>query len=182
MPLRRRTPSVCLPAARYVDVEGYATNNSSCTKVVQAFVGGSVNELRLLGYLAGVYGSAASTIRDVAALGAAIPDAVWIANWNGVQGVFGDPHVWDVFCGRSTSGSTSTKRQGDNETWGGVTLNIDNDYVDGPVVGPTAAPSPLPPPTTTTPAPAPTGGAVGSGDGKAAASWPAQAFSWLRSP
>jgi hypothetical protein len=64
---------------------------------------------------------------------------------------------------------------GHTETWGGVSLNVDDDYVDGPVVGPTAAPPP--PPTTTAPtAPAPTGGAVGSGDGKAAASWPAQAF------
>ena len=170
--------AVGLPAGSplYVDVEGYATNNSSCTKAVQAFVGGWVNELRPLGYLAGVYGSAASTIRDVAALGAAIPDAVWIANWNGVQGVFGDPHVSDALWAEHQR--IHQYKGGHNETWGGVTLNIDNDYVDGPVVGPTAAPSPPPPPpTTTTPAPAPTGGAVGSGDGKAAASWPAQAFS-----
>ena len=157
----------------YLDVEGYATNNASCTKAVQSFVGGWVNELRPLGYLAGVYGSAASTIRDVAALGAGIPDAVWIANWNGVEGVFGDPHVSDSLW--AAHQRVHQYKGGHNETWGGVTLNIDNDYADGPVVGPSAAPQP--PPTTTAPAPAPTGGAVGSGDGKAAASWPAQAFS-----
>ncbi len=167
---------VGLPAGSplYLDVEGYATNNVSCTKAVQSFVGGWVDELRPLGYLAGVYGSAASTIRDVAALGAAIPDAVWIANWNGVEGVFGDPHVSDSLWAEHQR--VHQYKGGHNETWGGVTLNIDNDYVDGPVIGPTAAPQPPPPPTTT-PAPAPTGGAVGSGDGKAAASWPAQAFS-----
>ena len=114
--------AVGLPAGipLYLDVEGYATNNASCTKVVQAFIGGWVNELRPLGYLAGVYGSAASTIRDVAALGAAIPDAVWIANWNGVQGVFGDPHVSDALWAEHQR--IHQYKGGHNETWGGVTI------------------------------------------------------------
>ena len=47
------------------------------------------------GFVAGVYGSAASTIRDIAKLGQSLPDAAWIANWNGVEGVFGDTHVSD---------------------------------------------------------------------------------------
>ena len=164
-----------LPAGSplYLDVEGYATNNASCTKSVQSFVGGWVNELRTLGYIAGVYGSAASTIRDVAALGPSIPDAVWIADWNGVQGVFGDPHISDTLW--AAHQRVHQYKGGHAETWGGVKLNVDDDYVDGPVVGPTGAP-PAPPTTTAPTAPAPTGGAVGSGDGKAAASWPAQAF------
>ncbi|HEX6761929.1 MAG TPA: DUF1906 domain-containing protein [Gaiellaceae bacterium] len=164
-----------LPAGSplYLDVEGYATNNASCTRSVQAFVGGWVGELRAIGYVAGVYGSAASTIRDVAVLGASIPDAVWIANWNGVQGVFGDPHVSDTLW--ASHQRVHQYKGGHDETWGGVKLNVDDDYVDGPVVGGVAAP--LPPPTTTpSPAVPTTGGAVGSGDGKAAASWPAQAF------
>jgi len=153
----------------YLDVEGYATNDAACTKVVQSFVTGWVNELRGAGWVAGVYGSAASTIRDIAALGPSIPDAAWIANWNGVEGVFGDPHVSDALW--SNHQRVHQYKGGHNETWGGVTLNVDNDYVDGPVVGPTALPAPPPP---TTPA---TGGSVGSGDGKAAASWPSTAFS-----
>ena len=169
-----------LPAGSplYLDVEGYATNNLACTKAVQAFVVGWVNELRPLGYLAGVYGSAASTIRDVAGLGSSIPDAVWIANWNGVQAVFGDPHVSDSLW--AAHQRIHQYKGGHNETWGGVTLDIDNDYLDGPVVGPSGAPPP--PPTTTAPPPPPatptTGGAVGSGDGKAAASWPSAAFAF----
>ena len=153
----------------YLDVEGYATNDAACTRVVQSFVTGWVNELRGAGWVAGVYGSAASTIRDIAALGPSIPDAAWIANWNGVEGVFGDPHVSDALW--SNHQRVHQYKGGHNETWGGVTLNVDNDYVDGPVVGPTALPAPPPP---TTPA---TGGSVGSGDGKAAASWPSTAFS-----
>ncbi len=164
-----------LPAGSplYLDVEGYATNNAGCTKVVQSFVGGWVSELHGVGYVAGVYGSAASTIRDVAALGTpAVPDAVWIANWNGVQGVFGDPHVSDTLW--ASHQRIHQYKGGHKETWGGVTLNIDDDYLDGPVVGP-SAPPPSPPPPTQPPPTAP-GGAVGSGDGKAAASWPVQAF------
>ena len=159
-----------LPAGSplYLDVEGYATNNLACTKAVQAFVVGWVNELRPLGYLAGVYGSAASTIRDVAGLGSSIPDAVWIANWNGVQAVFGDPHVSDSLW--AAHQRIHQYKGGHNETWGGVTLDIDNDYLDGPVVGPSGAPPP--PPTTTAPP------VVGSGDGKAAASWPSAAFAF----
>ena len=31
---------------------------------------------------------------------------------------------------------------GHKETWGGVTINVDSDYVDGAVVGPVGAPPP----------------------------------------
>ena len=79
--------------------------------------------------MSGVYGSAASTIRDIAALGASIPDAAWIANWNGVEAVFGDPHVSDALWANHQR--VHQYKGGHNETWGGVTLNIDNDYVDG---------------------------------------------------
>jgi hypothetical protein len=154
----------------YLDVEGYATNNTSCSQVVQSFVTGWVGELHTQGYVAGVYGSAASTIRDIAALGASIPDAAWIANWNGVEAVFGDPHVSDSLWANHQR--VHQYKGGHNETWGGVTLNVDDDYVDGPVVGATATP-PAAPPT------APTiGGSVGSGDGKAAAAWPPEAFTF----
>jgi hypothetical protein len=162
-----------LPAGSplYLDVEGYATNNLACTKSVQSFVGGWVGELRALGYVAGVYGSAASTIRDIAQLGSLVPDAAWIANWNGVEGVFGDPHVSDTLWANHQR--VHQYKGGHAETWGGVKLNVDDDYVDGPVVGGAAAPPPATPTPPTTPT---TGGAVGSGDGKAAASWPDAAF------
>ncbi len=50
-------------------------------------------------------------------------------------------------CGRTTNGSAST-RGGHNETWGGVTLNIDANVLDGPVA--LAGPGPdTPTPTAT---------------------------------
>jgi hypothetical protein len=57
---------------------------------------------------------------------------------------------------------------GHNETWGGVTINIDSNYVDGAVVG-NAGPPPPPPPQ-------PPAGSVGSGDGKATATWTSGSF------
>ncbi|MGH3002265.1 MAG: hypothetical protein ACRDM1_06340, partial [Gaiellaceae bacterium] len=57
------------------------------------------------------------------------------------------------------------------ETYAGVSINIDSDYVDGAVVGGGAAPPPPPPP------PVPPAGSVGSGDGRATASWQPTSFS-----
>src|SRR5205823_7124684 len=150
----------------YFDMEGYSTTNASCTKAVQSFVTAWTAELHALGYVAGVYGSAASTIRDVAALGSAIPDAAWIANWNGVESVFGDPYVSDTLWANHQR--VHQYKGGHKETWGGVTINIDSSYVDGAVVG-TSAPPPPPPPE-------PPAGSVGSGDAKATATWTSGSF------
>lgn len=149
----------------YFDMEGYPTNNSACSKVVQTFVAAWVNELRGQSFLPGVYGSAASTVRDVSTLGSAMPDAIWIANWNGVESVFGDPYVSDSLWANHQR--VHQYKGGHNETWGGVTINIDNNYVDGPVVAPVAAPAPPPPPPA---------GSVGSGDGKSTATWTSDSF------
>jgi hypothetical protein len=162
-----RADTFGLPAGSpiYLDMEGYAVNNGACTKSVQSFVAAWVNELRARGYVSGVYGSAASTIRDIAALGSSMPDAAWIANWNGSEGVFGDPHVSDSLWPNHQR--IHQYKGGHKETWGGVTINIDNNYVDGPVVG-GSAPAPPPPP--------PPAGSVGSGDNRAIATWPDGAF------
>lgn len=156
-----------LPAGSpvYLDMEGYKLGDATCTRAVQSFVTGWVTELRADGFLAGVYGSAASTIRDISQLGPALPDAVWIANWNGVQSVFGDPYVSDSLWANHQR--VHQYKGGHNETWGGVTINIDSNIVDGQVVGGGAPPPPPPPPPA---------GSVGSGDGKATASWPSGAF------
>jgi hypothetical protein len=134
-----------LPAGSpiYFDMEGYPGNNGSCTKAVQSFVTGWVTELRANAFLPGVYGSAASTIRDVSALGSSMPDVIWIANWNGVEGVFGDPYVSDSLWPNHQR--VHQYKGGHKETWGGVTINIDSNYVDGAVVG-NAGPPPPPPP------------------------------------
>jgi uncharacterized protein YfiM (DUF2279 family) len=150
----------------YFDMEGYKANDSACSKAVQAFVTGWVTELRANSFVPGVYGSAASTIRDVSTLGPALPDVIWIANWNGVESVFGDPYVSDSLWPNHQR--VHQYKGGHKETWGGVTINIDNNYVDGAAVG-NSTPPPPPPPE----APA---GSVGSGDGKATATWTSGSF------
>jgi len=163
----------------YLDMEAYKTNDVLCSLAVQDFVSAWVTELRARGYVAGVYGSAASTIRDLAAISSdAAPDAVWIANWNGKQSVFGDPYIPDVLW--PSHQRLHQYRGGHPESYGGVTLTIDNDVVDAPVAGPggvgpiaptTPQPAPLP-----APIPATGEGTVSSPDGLVSGSWPATAF------
>jgi hypothetical protein len=156
-----------LPAGSpiWFDMEGYKLGDATCTKAVQSFVGGWNAELHARGYVPGVYGSAASTIRDVSEVGIQ-PDLVWIANWNGVENVFGDQYVSDALWPNHQR--IHQYKGGHQETYGGVTIDIDSNIVDSAVVG--AATPPPPPPT---PVPA---GQVNSGDGLATASWPAAAF------
>jgi hypothetical protein len=151
----------------WFDMEGYRLGNAACTSAVQSFVAAWTNELHARGLLAGVYGSAASTIRDVSAIGSGKPDLVWIANWNGNQSVFGDPYVPDTEWANHQR--IHQYKGGHKETYGGVTIDIDSSVVDSTVVG--GSISPVPPP----PQP-PTVGSVNSGDGLATASWPAAAF------
>jgi hypothetical protein len=150
----------------WFDMEGYKLGNTACSNAVRAFVSGWTTELHAQGFVPGVYGSAGSTIRDVAALGGGVPDLVWIANWNGKESVFGDPYVSDGLWANHQR--VHQYKGGHNETYGGVTINVDSNVVDSIVVGGVAPP---PPPPTPTPA-----GQVNSGDGLATASWPAAAF------
>jgi len=160
----------------YLDLEAYALNDPACTQAVQTFVTAWVNELHALGHLAGVYGSAASTIRDLQVLAttASSPDDVWIADWNGDESVFGNPYVSDSLW---TSHQRLHQYRGSHrETWGGVTIDVDSSYVDAAVVGSTGT---IPVPPAQTPVPAPTesaAGSVSSTDGSSSVSWPAGAF------
>ena len=160
----------------YFDMEAYKTSDALCSLAVQDFLSAWVAELHARGYVAGVYGSAASTIRDLAALAAgAAPDAVWIANWNGKQSVFGDPYVPDTLW--PDHQRLHQYRGGHPESYGGVTLTIDNSIVDAPVAGPggigPVAPTPQPVPA---PVPSPATGTVSSSDGVVSGSWPDTAF------
>jgi hypothetical protein len=149
----------------WFDMEGYHLGDATCSNAVRAFVGAWNGELRAQGLVPGVYGSAASTVRDVSS-GPAKPDLIWIANWNGNESVFGDPYVGDSLW--PAHQRIHQYKGGHNETYAGVTINIDSNVVDSLVVGGAAAP---PPP----PAPVPAG-QVNSGDALATASWPAAAF------
>jgi hypothetical protein len=118
----------------YFDMESYS-RTSSATAATLAFLEAWTKKLHALGYLSGVYSSSASGIADLGdqvGTGYELPDHLWIANWNGSTSTT-DPVV-------PSSAWTQHQRihqyrGGHNETYGGVTINIDNDSVDGATVG-----------------------------------------------
>jgi hypothetical protein len=114
----------------YFDMEAYSTGGSA-TATVRKFLSAWTTTLHADGYLSGVYSSAASGITDLV-LGQNTsfiePDDVWIANWNGTHST-SDPYVPNGFW--AAHQRIHQYSGGQNVTYGGVTLNIDGDYVDG---------------------------------------------------
>jgi hypothetical protein len=118
----------------YFDMESYS-RTSSASSATLAFLEAWTKKLHSLGYASGVYSSSASGIADLGeqvGSGYELPDQLWIANWNGAQST-SDPVV-------PSSAWTPHQRihqyrGGHDEGYGGVTINIDNDYVDGATVG-----------------------------------------------
>ncbi len=123
----------------YYDMEAYAPG-ATATNAVLTFLSAWTAKLHSLGYVSGVYSSSSSGIADLAdaaAAGGGGPDALWIANWNGQQNTL-DPNVPSNLW--SQQQRIHQYRGGHDESWGGVTINIDNNYLDGPTFGPDTAP------------------------------------------
>lgn len=118
----------------YFDMESYS-RTSSATAATLAFLEAWTKKLHALGYVSGVYSSSSSGIADLGGqvgTGYELPDHLWIANWNGSTST-SDPAVP---AGAWTPHQRIHQYQGGhNETYGGVTINIDNDSVDGATVG-----------------------------------------------
>ena len=118
----------------YFDMESY-TRTTSASNATLTFLEAWTQQLHALGYDSGVYSSGASGIADlVARIGSLYshPDDLWIANWNGRQSA-DDPYVPDSAW--SEHQRIHQYRGGHNETWGGVTINVDNNYVEGATAG-----------------------------------------------
>jgi hypothetical protein len=118
----------------YFDMEAY-TPTASATNSVLAFLGAWTEKLHQLGYVSGVYSSSSSGIADLAdaySTSYPSPDNIWTANWNEREDTL-DPVI------PSSAWPNHQRihqfRGGHNETWGGTTINIDSDYVDGATVG-----------------------------------------------
>lgn len=128
----------------YNDMESY-TQTVSATSATMKFLEAWTEELHELGYQSGVYSSSGSGIEDlVDRLGTlyTLPDHIWMANWDGRR-TTADPFVpafaWAL------QQRIRQYRGGHDERWGGTTINIDNNYLDGGTVGPALAPVALPP-------------------------------------
>jgi Rv2525c-like, glycoside hydrolase-like domain len=122
----------------YFDMESYA-RTASASSATLTFLAAWTARLHALGYDSGVYSSSASGIADLASrLGSEYtqPDDLWIANWNGHANT-SDPYVpasaW------ADHQRIHQYRGGHDETYGGVTINIDNNYVEGATAGATSS-------------------------------------------
>ncbi len=114
----------------YYDMEGYADGGAN-TSGVLAFFAGWTTRLHSDGYLSGVYGSVLSTQHDLVTkyhTGYREPNDIWMANWN-YRRTAHDPHI--------PAGEWSHHQRlhqytgGHNESYGGVTMNIDGDFFNG---------------------------------------------------
>jgi hypothetical protein len=122
----------------YFDMEGYSRTSSSSAATL-VFLEAWTVKLHALGYVSGVYSSGASGIADLAdevGTGYVLPDNIWVANWNG-QATATDPYL--PAGGWTQHQRIHQYRGGHDETYGGATINIDNNYVDGGTVGTAAS-------------------------------------------
>jgi hypothetical protein len=128
----------------YNDMEAY-TRTTGATAATLTFLSAWTTELHAFAYVSGVYSSGASGIADLGrAIGGPylLPDNVWSANWNGAQNTL-EPYL------PSTAWPSHQRihqyRGGHNETYGLMTINLDNNYVEGATVGAGTTAPELPP-------------------------------------
>jgi hypothetical protein len=121
-------------SAVYYDMEHYPTTSTPCRTAVLTFLSGWTSEIHRLGYVAGVYAQLYSGAADLARVygsaSYARPDALWIARYDGSPSLTGWTGIPDSYW--SYRQRAKQYRGGHDETYGGVTLNIDNDQVNAP--------------------------------------------------
>ncbi len=113
----------------YFDMEAYSRGPGNSPAVL-SFLAAWTAQLHAQGYASGVYSSGYSGIADLVSnygTGYTEPDDIWIANWNGAR---------TTSDGSVPSGEWAAHQRlhqysgAHNETHGGVTINIDGDYLD----------------------------------------------------
>ena len=117
----------------WYDLEAFDIRQERCRESALRFVSAWTKRLHGLGYVSGYYSSAASGIRMLDDARAnrpgtfSLPDRIWIADWDGranVESSYIRSDGWKP-------GNRMKQYRGDhNETWGGVTINIDSNFLD----------------------------------------------------
>ncbi len=130
----------------YYDLENFNVKDSSCRLSALKFLSAWTNKLTRNGYTSGVYSSAGSGIKalDDARVTPgntiSMPYQVWIADWNSKADTSSTYLRTDGWANRRLH----QYQGGHNETWGGVTINIDRSWLDLSG-GPATPPPPLTP-------------------------------------
>jgi Domain of unknown function (DUF1906) len=112
--------------AIYYDMEAYPAAQE---KNALAFMSAWTTELHAEGYKSGIYGSSASGVTDLVAnfTKDAMPDVIWDALWNG------DANTADPAIPATDWANNDRAHQfngGNDETYGGDTIDVDQDYLD----------------------------------------------------
>jgi hypothetical protein len=117
------------------DMESYS---SSSTTTVLQFLSAWSDELHARSYNSGVYSSSSSGIKDLAThyTSYTMPDMIDDALWNGVADTADSNIPSNLWANHQRIHQYSG---GHNETYGGVTINIDQDYLDVQLSGPSFA-------------------------------------------
>ena len=117
----------------WYDLEGFDVKDTHCRESALVFTSAWVTRIKALGYVAGFYSSASSGIKmlDDARTQRpgqfALPDRIWIARWDGIANTSTTYIPED---GWRPGGRMKQYRGGHHETWGGVTINIDSNFID----------------------------------------------------
>jgi hypothetical protein len=115
------------------DMEGAGGSSQTCINATKSFIQGWTNQLHVApAQSAGIYTSTCGGFLDQFAFNSPPPDFIDGADWDG------NPSTSVLAC---VSGGHWTNHQrhkqyqgGHNETWNGVTLNVDSTCSNGPVV------------------------------------------------
>ncbi|WP_309227177.1 glycoside hydrolase domain-containing protein [Micromonospora thermarum] len=115
----------------YNDIEHYPSSES-CKAAVLSYLSGWTERLHALGYLSGMYSSGSSGVRDLCSAyhdsRYTRVDHLFFAWWNGVADTDAGDYCPDAYYADRQRIHQYT---GDSyETWGGVRLYIDRDYLD----------------------------------------------------
>lgn len=119
----------------WYDLEGFELKNTRCRESALAFLSGWSWQIRQLGYVSGVYSSAGSGIKmldDARYNGRTdveLPDQIWVARWDGKANTDTEPQYLRSD-GWRPHARIKQYQGGHDETWGGVTINIDRNFLD----------------------------------------------------
>lgn len=126
----------------WYDLEHFDINQTDCRESALAFVHAWTRRLHNLGYVAGFYSGASSgiTMVDQARQDPAntwtLPDRIWFARWDGKANLRSSYLSDDGW----VPGNRIKQYRGDHtETWGGVSINIDSNWM---ALGNATAPRP----------------------------------------
>ena len=117
----------------WYDLEGFDHTNTACRESALAFVSAWVTTVKAQGFVTGVYSSAGSGIKALDDVrrnrptAYTLPDQIWLARWDGLANTNTSYIAND---GWRPGRRVKQYRGGHDETWGGVRINIDSNYLD----------------------------------------------------